>query len=90
MMEEGMTKTKRAKMIEDTVADLVASFLYYDRKEDEDLPRGEIEEALLANEITIDEIIEMFGNELRAKLSELGVEEEDDEEEGEDDDDEAE
>ena len=26
--------------------DLVSNFLYYDRKEDEDLPRGTIEEAI--------------------------------------------
>lgn len=46
------------------VSDLVACFLYYDRKDDEDLPRGEIEAAIEAGEITADEIVEAFGEEL--------------------------
>ena len=32
-----MRNTK--ELIEDTVKDMVANFLYYDRKEDEDLPQ---------------------------------------------------
>lgn len=44
-------------LIDDELADL----LYYDRKEDEDLPRGSIEEAINDGEITVDEIMHVFG-----------------------------
>lgn len=52
-------KTRR-EYIESTIDDLVGSFLYYDRKEDEELPRGEIEEAVKAGEITSEEIVKRF------------------------------
>jgi len=42
------------------VGDLVAGFLYYDRKEDEDLPNGAIETAIENGEITTDEIVDKF------------------------------
>lgn len=42
------------------VSDLAINFLYYDRKEDEELPRGQIEEAIEAGEITVDEIVAKF------------------------------
>ena len=46
------------------VDDLVSDFLYYDRKEDEDLPRGAIEAAIANKEISVDEIAAFF----KAKL----------------------
>jgi Ca2+-binding EF-hand superfamily protein len=61
------TKTRR-QIIETTIDDLVSNFLYYDRKEDEDLPRGEIEAAVAAGEITKDEIVERFRKELEKGL----------------------
>jgi len=42
------------------VGDLIANFLYYDRKEDEDLPRGEIEKAIEEGVLTVDEIVDEF------------------------------
>ena len=48
--------------------DLVSSFLYYDRKEDEDLPEGEIQKALDNNEITFEEIVITFKKELFKQL----------------------
>jgi hypothetical protein len=51
-----------------TVTDLVSSFLYYDRKEDEDLARGSIESAIKHNVITIDDIINKFSETLRNSL----------------------
>jgi dTDP-4-amino-4,6-dideoxygalactose transaminase len=42
------------------IDDTVSSFLYYDRKEDEELPRGAIEEAIKSGEITYGEIIDRF------------------------------
>lgn len=52
-------KTRREHIL-DVVSDLVADFMCYDRKEDEDLPRGAIEEAISAGEITVDEIVAAF------------------------------
>ena len=43
-----------------TVSDLVADLMYYDRKEDDQLPRGAIEEAIESGEITVDEIANHF------------------------------
>lgn len=50
-----------------SVADLASSFMYYDRKEDEDLPRGAIEEAVAAGEISTEEIVEEFKVGLRKR-----------------------
>ena len=50
--------------IENTLKDLVGAFLYYDRKEDEELPRGEIEKAIANGNVSIDEICQLFRNEL--------------------------
>lgn len=51
-----------------TASDLVSNFMYYDRKEDEDLPRGAIEAAISSGEITVDDIVSVFraGIECRA------------------------
>ncbi len=43
-----------------TVDDLVSSFLYYDRKEDEELRLGDIDVAIGNGDITIDEIVNKF------------------------------
>lgn len=50
------------------VTDLVNNFLYYDRKEDEDLPRGAIEAAIASGEVTRDELVEIFRLELERGL----------------------
>jgi hypothetical protein len=52
-------KTRRQKII-DTIQDLAGSFMLHDRKEDEELPVGEIEEAVKSGEITIGEIAFFF------------------------------
>lgn len=49
--------------------DMVSNLLYYDRKEDEDLPRGAIEEAIKAGEVTSDEMIKTFGDTLKKGLA---------------------
>ena len=46
--------------IENTVEDLVSELLYYDRKEDEDLPIGAIETAIDNGEITQKDIVSKF------------------------------
>lgn len=50
----------RKQLILDTIDGLVANFLYYNRKEDEDLPRGAIDEAIRSGEITEVEIVAKF------------------------------
>ena len=40
--------------------DLMGSFLYYDRKEDDTLPREAVEEAIKSGEILVAEILEVF------------------------------
>jgi hypothetical protein len=59
----------RRETIVDTVKDSVSDLLYYDRKSDEDLPRGAIEEAITAGEITADEIVQVFQAALAKGLS---------------------
>jgi len=60
-----MTKSK-ADLIYDTVNDLVADFLYYDRQEDEELPYGEIQKAIVAEDVSVEQIVNWF----EAKLCE--------------------
>ena len=58
------------------VEDLVSDFLYYHRKEDEDLPVGAIEQAIDDGIITVDEIAQAF----KDKIVENTTPSEDDEE----------
>jgi hypothetical protein len=46
----------------------ISNFTYYDRKECEDLPLGEIEEAIEKGEITIDELTQAFKSKLITAL----------------------
>ena len=43
-----------------TIRDLVSNLLYYDRKEDEELPRGAIEGAVERGDLTVDEMVAAF------------------------------
>jgi hypothetical protein len=43
---------------------LVSSFLYYDRKEDEELQVGQIEDSITAGKVTTEEIVDRFKEEL--------------------------
>lgn len=61
--------TTRRELIEATVGDMVKNFLYYDRKEDEDLPRGAIEEAIGKGEISQKEIVKLFKKKLKEGLA---------------------
>lgn len=64
-----MNKNKRTDLIKDTVSDLASNLVWYDRKEDEELPRGEIEDAIRLGEITVDEIGAIFTECLRFALA---------------------
>lgn len=61
-----MIEKTRRQYILDTPDDLMGSFLYYDRKNDDELPRGEIEDAIKAGEITVEELLAIFEKALRA------------------------
>ena len=56
------------KRIQNNVSDLISDFLYYDRKEDEDLPRGAIDQAIKDGIITEKEIVDQFAKELSEGL----------------------
>ncbi len=57
------------KELQNTIDTLVSKLLYYDRKEDEDLPPGEIELMLERGDVTVNEIVERFRSELVSYLS---------------------
>jgi len=56
------------KIIEATIKDLVADFLYYDRKEDESLPMGEIEKEIENGNLSVSDIVNVFECELKKNL----------------------
>lgn len=41
----------------DVLTDMISDLMYYDRKEDRELPVGAIEQAITAGEITLDEML---------------------------------
>lgn len=59
MKLHAMTKARR-ELIMASVSDAVADLIYYNRKEDEELPLGAIEDAIADKEITVDEIVSAF------------------------------
>jgi len=56
------------KIIEATIKDLVADFLYYDRKEDESLPMSEIEKEIENGNLSVSDIVNVFEIELKKNL----------------------
>jgi hypothetical protein len=48
------------EIIFNTIDDLISDFIYYDRKEDDELPRGKIEETIKKGDVTKEEIINEF------------------------------
>lgn len=63
-------RSDKLQTLRNTVDDTVSRFLYYDRKEDEDLPRGEIERMVQDGEVTVGEIVERFRFHLEKSLKE--------------------
>ena len=51
-------------MIEAKIEDAVADLLYYDRKNDEDLPLEELERMLREKEVTLEDMADIFRREL--------------------------
>jgi hypothetical protein len=86
-----MVKKKEYRTVMLTVGDLVRGFLDEDRLDDEDLPRGRIEELVEENPDLIDDICAQFRDTLMTELDyEDSASEEDEEEEDEDDEEEDE
>lgn len=54
--------------LKNTILDSVTDLLYYDRKEDESLPLGAIEEMIRSGKVTADEIVEVYSAELKKQL----------------------
>ncbi len=54
--------------LQNTIDDLVGSLMYYDRKEDEDLPNGAIETMIKKDPGLVGEIVERFKTKLIASL----------------------
>jgi len=59
--------------IKDTIDDLALNLVVYDRKEDEDLPLGAIEDAIKDNQITVNLMAAFFRESLRRHLDLLEV-----------------
>lgn len=52
------------------VDDLVINFVYYDRKEDDELSAADLESAISCGQVTVDEIVERFRVQLSESFSE--------------------
>ncbi len=63
-----MDDAELRKRVLDQVIGLVNSFCFYDRVDDENLPRADFDRAYLTNVVTIDETAERFGVELAMAL----------------------
>ena len=63
-------KPTRKQLIEAAVKDLASDLVYYDRKEDEELPRDSIQLAIINGEITMKDIVDVFANKLNEVLTE--------------------
>lgn len=59
--------TNIRQLIGPVVQDLVSNFMFYNRREDDTLPTGAIEEAVCSGEITVDQIVEVFRNEVSSR-----------------------
>ena len=62
------TVTERAQLILNHINAKVSEFLYYDRKECEDLPIGSIDEAVREDEIDIEQMVSVFRDTLQKGL----------------------
>jgi uncharacterized protein YuzB (UPF0349 family) len=61
--EKSMSKSK-AEILAVTVRDLVAKLVYYDRKEDEELSRDDVDDLIESGTVTVCDIVETFRDEL--------------------------
>jgi hypothetical protein len=66
--EEEETEELNINRLDGTIYDTVSNFLYYDRKADEELPLYEIQAAIAAGTVTVEEIVDCFARNLRKQL----------------------
>lgn len=59
-------------------SDLGKDFMHYGRKEDEELPEGEIEKAIEAGEVSLGEIIGTFVDSVNDNWNDTGEEDDED------------
>ena len=64
-----MADAARRMIILNTIDDVVIDFVEYDRREDPELARGEIEAAIEAGEISLQEIRDRFAEQLTGRLN---------------------
>lgn len=57
------------KIILDTIGDLCSDFVFYDRKEDEELSIEQLKEAVNSGETTIDEMVAEFRKNLEESFN---------------------
>lgn len=67
IVDDGPIKTARQCLL-DATSDQALDLVFYDRKEDPDLPLGMIEALLENGEITVEEIVAQFKRSLRENL----------------------
>jgi hypothetical protein len=60
----------KRQTILNTITDMCSDFLYYDRKEDEELSPEDIDDAIESGAITIEEIVQHFKSELEKSFNE--------------------
>lgn len=63
----------KKNLILETVSDLATMFLYYDRKEDDDLSMGVIEQSIINGDITVDEIVNRFKTNIEKSVVRSGL-----------------
>ena len=72
VIEEYIRETYSAvnenKKVNDLISDLVANFLYYDRKEDEEMPVGKLQDLIKSDKLTVEDITYIFNQELKKQL----------------------
>ncbi len=87
-----MSTTKnQSQTIKDTITDLVGGLLYWDRKDDVDLPIGDIQAAINRGDISIEQVVNHFRSEFTEGLTyDYAADDEDAEEDDEEDEDDEE
>ena len=68
-----MSDQQKKEHVKNAVTDLVHKLLWDDRKEDEALPRGVIEDLMERKKLSEADIVTWFRNHLHEELSERGL-----------------
>jgi hypothetical protein len=63
-----MTDEEKRRFIRTCVEDFVADLIYYDRRDDDPLRAGDVEDAILDGVVTIEELVDVMRRELNAAV----------------------